>query len=153
LGGRIHGSGAFHAAQTATEKPTYALEGQFEKLSPQALGQLLGLRSSGGVIEGNGKIELAGFTGDDLASSAKGALHFEWKRGAIASASSSGAIPPSLVRFDLWSADAEIANGALTLKDNQAKRGAHAEPVEATVTLTERPKIAFPATRTAQAKR
>jgi len=153
LGGHIHGAGTFHAAQTPKDKPSYALEGQFEKLSPLALGQLLGLRSSGGVIEGNGKIELAGFTGDDLAASAKGTVHFEWHRGAVVASSGSAPVPPALARFDSWTADGEIANGSLTLKDNQVKHGIHTEPVQAAVTLAEKPKIAFPAIKPAQAKR
>jgi hypothetical protein len=153
LGGRVHASGTFHAAQTAQDKPSYALEGQFEKLSPQAVGQLLGLRSSGGVFDGNGKIELAGFTGNDLATSAKGALHFEWRYGVVSATSGSGPIPPALSRFDRWTADAEIANGDLTLKDNQVKRGASTVPVQAAVTLTDPPKIAFHAPRPAQVKR
>jgi hypothetical protein len=153
LGGRIHGTGVFHAAQTAKDKPSYMLDGQLEKLSPQLVGQLFGQHFSGGVLDGNGKVELTGFTGDDLAASAKGALHFEWKRGTVAPASGTGPIPPALARFDLWSGDAEIANGAVTLKENQVKRGAHAEPVQASVTLAERPKIAFPAAKTAEAKR
>jgi hypothetical protein len=152
LGGRVHGTGSYHAALTAKDKPSYTLEGQLEKLNPQAVGQLLGLRSSGGSLEGNGKIELAGFTAADLASSAKGDLHFEWKRGTVAAASGLGPIPPALARFDLWKGDAEIADGTLTLKDTRIKRGSHAEPVQATVTLAEKPKIAFPAVKTAQAK-
>ena len=42
-----------------------------------------------------------------------------------------GSVPPALARFDRWTADAEIANGALTLKENQVKRGAHTQPVQA----------------------
>ena len=153
LGGRVHGTGTFHAAQTVKDKPSDALEGQFEKLSPQALCQLLGLHASGGIFGGNGKVELAGFTGNDLAASANGALHFEWRHGAVAAASNTGPIPAALARFDLWTADAEIANGALTLKDNQVKRGARTEPVQAIGTLAEKPKIAFSAPKAAQAKR
>ncbi|MGD0097959.1 MAG: AsmA family protein [Terracidiphilus sp.] len=153
LGGHVQGTGLFRAAPSAKDKPSYSLEGQLEKLSPQAVGQLLGLRASGDAIGGNGKIELAGFTGDDLAASAKGSFHFEWKRGTIAAVSGSSPIPSALTRFDHWSGDAEIANGALTLKDNQVRRGAHSEPVQASVTLAERPKIVFPAAKTAQAKR
>jgi hypothetical protein len=152
LGGSVHGAGLFHAARTPKDKPSYKLEGQFEKLSPQAVGQLLGWRSSGGAIEGNGKIELTGFTGDDLAASAAGALHFEWKRGTVA-APGSAPVPPVLVRFDNWIADAEIAKGFLTIKNNDVKRGTHTDPVQASVTLAERPKIAFPAPQPAQAKR
>jgi len=153
LGGRVHGSGTFHAAQTVKDKPSYVLEGQFEKLSPQAVGQLLGMRSSGGNINGHGKIELSGFTGGDLTASAKGALHFEWKRGTVLSAQGGAPVPPVLTRFDLWSGDAEIDKGLLSFKDNQVKRAAHEELVEASVTLGEKPRIAFPAPKVAQAKR
>ncbi len=144
LGGRIHGTGKVHTAESAKDKPSYAFEGQFENLSPPAIGKLLALRCSGGLFNGNGKIELSGFTGDDLAASAKGALHFEWRHGAIAATSASAPIPPALARFDRWTADAEIANGVLTLTDNQAKRGSRAEPVQASITLADPPKVAFP---------
>jgi hypothetical protein len=147
LGGRVHGSGTLHTAATAKDKPSYAFEGQFEKLNPQAVGQLLGMRSSGGAFDGNGKINLAGFTGDDLAASAKGYLHFDWYRGAIAATSGPGTVPKPLARFDRWAADAEIANGAFTLKNNQVKRGANAVPVQAAVPLAEPPKVVFPAAK------
>jgi hypothetical protein len=147
LGGRIHGAGAYHAAATARDKPSYALEAQFDKLSPPALGQLLGLRFSGGTFDANGKIELTGFTAADLAASAKGALHFDWQHGSVAAAS--GFVPPALARFDRWTADAEIAKGALTIKENQVKRGANITPVQAGVTLADPPKVAFPASKPA----
>jgi hypothetical protein len=153
LGGSVHGSGMLHVAGTAQGKPSYALEGQFAKLSPQAVGQLLGLRSSGSVFEGNGKVELTGFTGSDLAASAKGSLHFEWQHGKVAATSSLAMVPPALASFDLWSADAVIANGALTLKGNQVKRGTRAQPVQATIILADPPKIAFAAPKQATAKR
>jgi hypothetical protein len=149
LGGRVHGTGTYHAAATAKDKPSYALEAQFDKLSPPALGQLLGLHFSGGTFDGNGKIELTGFTAADLAASAKGALHFDWQHGTVAAAS--GFVPPALVRFDRWLADAEIANGALTLKENQVKRGVRTTTVQAVVTLAEPPKVAFPVPKPAAA--
>jgi hypothetical protein len=145
LGGRVHGNGALQTASSAKDKPAYAFEGQFENLSPSAIGQLLGLRCSGGLFGGNGKIELSGFTGDDLAASAKGALHFEWHQGAIAATSASAPIPPALARFDRWTADAEIANGALTLTENQVKRGIRSVPIQAAITLADPPKVDFTA--------
>jgi len=151
LGGRVHGDGTFHTAATPKDKPSYVLEGQFEKLRPQAVGQLLGLRASGSSFDGNGKLALTGFTGDDLAASAKGSFHFEWQRGTLA-ASGSVPAPPALARFDRWSADAEIANGSLTLKESQARRGASNEPVQGSVSLAIPPKIAFPASKQTPAK-
>ncbi|MGA3081244.1 MAG: AsmA family protein [Terracidiphilus sp.] len=143
LGGRVHGTGTLHSAASAQDKPSYALTAQFDKLSPSAVAQLLGLHSTGGVFDGNGKIELAGFTADDLAASAKGALHFAWQHGGIAATSVEVQVPPALARFDRWTADAEIANSALTLKDNQVKRGAHSVPVQVAVTFADPPKVIF----------
>jgi hypothetical protein len=149
LGGRVHGTGKYHAAATAKDKPSYALEAQFDKLSPPVVGQLLGLRFSGGTFDANGKIELAGYAAADLAASAKGALHFDCTHGSVATAS--GSVPPALAHFDRWTADAEIANGALTLKENQVKRGAHTTPVQASVTFAEPLKVAFPALKSTAA--
>jgi hypothetical protein len=150
LGGRVHGSGTYQAAASAKDKPSYQFEGQLEKLSPAAVGKLLGFRSSGTSFDGNGKIELSGFTADDLAASAKGSLHFEWQHGAIAASSP---IPSELARFDRWTADAEFANGALTLKDNQLKLGARATTIQAAITLANPPQLTFPAPRQTSAKR
>jgi hypothetical protein len=152
LGGRVHGTGTLHSAASTQDKPSYALTAQFDKLSPSAVAQLLGLRSTGGVFDGDGKIEMAGFTSGDLAASAKGALHFAWQHGAIAATSASAQVPPVLARFDRWTADAEIANGALTLKESQVKRGAHSVPVQAVVTFADPPKVAFPAPKSVPAK-
>ena len=151
LGGRFHGSGTIHTAASAKDKPSYQFEGHFDKLSPPLVGHLLGQHWSGGAFNGNAKIELEGFTGSDLADSAKGVLHFDWQGGNIAPAPAS--VPPALARFDRWTADAEIANAALTLKENQVKRGPHSEPVQATVTLADPPKLTFDAPKQASAKR
>ncbi len=152
LDGHIHGTGTYHAAATTSDKPSYILEAQFDKLSPPAIGQLLGLRFSGGTFDGKGKIELTGFTDADLASSAKGALHFDWRHGAVegvSATSSAVTIPPALARFDRWTANAEIVNGALKLNENQVRRGAHTTPVQATVTLADPPKVIFSAPKPA----
>jgi hypothetical protein len=149
LGGRIHLSGAFHAAPSAKEKPSYRFEGQLEKLTPALVGQLLGLHATGSSFDGSGKLELTGFSADDLAASAKGALHFDWQRGAV----SGGATPTALARFDRWSGDAEIAGGALTLKENQAKRGAVSVPVQGELKLALPPRMAFVAAKPTAEKR
>jgi len=147
LGGRVHGSGTLHTAETDQGKPAYTLEGRFEKLSPLAVGQLLGLRWWGGAFDANGKIDLAGLTDNDLAASAKGTLHFEWRHGAI-SAQGSGSpagptVPPALLHFDRWTGDAEIGNGAITLKENQVIQDGRKRAVEAIVTLGNTPKAVF----------
>jgi hypothetical protein len=56
-----------------------------------------------------------------------------------------------LAHFDRWTAEAEIANGAFMLKENQVKRGTHTTQVQAAVTFTDPPKVAFPAPKPAPA--
>jgi hypothetical protein len=142
LGGRVHGTGTLSMG----DKPSYSLTGRFQKLSPAAVGQLLGMRWSGGVFSADGRIDLSGYTDKDLAASAKGTLHFEWRHGFVsapAASSSAASVPPALARFDRWTADAEIANGAITLKQNQVQQGARKRVVEAAVTLGNPPTVTF----------
>jgi hypothetical protein len=164
LGGNVHGAGTLHAAGAGQTKPGYTLEAKFEKLSPPALGQLLGQRMSGGVFNADGKMELVGFTDADLASSAKGALHFEWRHGAVAAevgrrAGSaiklSGALPApaALGRFDKWSGDAEIGGGTVTIQQSEAVLAGRSRAVDAVVTLGDPPKVSFTQPRETRAKR
>jgi hypothetical protein len=171
LEGRMQGAGALRTPATGQDKPAYSLEGRFEKLGPAAVGRLLGLRWSGGVFNADAKIELSGFTDKDLAASAKGVLHFDWRHGTVSSpggaqaggqekdrAASSAAlpaaapVPPALARFDRWTAEAGIANGTIKLQQNQVRRGFRKQAVEATVTLGYPPKVTFAAPKETPAK-
>jgi hypothetical protein len=160
LGGSVHGLGSLARA----DKPVYTLEGQFSKLSPAAVGQLVGLRCSGGEFTADSKIELTGFADKDLAASAKGTLHFEWRHGSVAGAAIRGnrhtksllpaeSIPLPLTRFDRWTADAGIANGAIAIKPSQVQQGSRKRAVEAVVTLADPPVVTFPAPKETVAKK
>ena len=172
LGGRVHGSGILSTNTTERGKPSYTLEGQFEKLSSGAVGKLLGMRWTGGDFDADGKIDLSGFTDKDLTGSATGTLHFDWRHGAIgaqgdaqrsgqmrvlaarsAALPAAALVPPALAHFDRWTADAEIVNGAITLKQNEVRQGIRKQAVEATATFGDPPKIDFTAPKEAQAKR
>jgi len=154
LGGHMHGGGTFEAPSATQLKPVYTLEAQFEKLSPQAVGQLMGQKWSGGLFEADGKMELSGFTDKDLAASAKGTLHFDWRHGVVAAGEDlAGTVPAALARFDRWTADAAIANGAITLRQNQAQQGSRKQAVEGTLTFADPPKVTFTAAKEAQAQR
>jgi hypothetical protein len=150
LGGNFNGSGTFARG----DQPIYTLEGDFEKLSPAAVGQLVGLRCSGGEFNAEGKVELTGFADKDLATSAKGTLHFEWRHGSVAGAANQPiahpalllpveSAPAALARFDRWTADAEIANGTITLKPSQVQQGSHRRVIGVTVALGDPPVVTF----------
>ena len=144
LGGHMHGSGSFKAPASGQPQPVYSLEAHFEKLSTQALGRMLGQTWSGGPFQANGKLNLSGFTEKELADSAKGTLHFDWRHGTIAAAPT-GPMPPALTRFERWTAEAAIDNGTITLEQNQAQQGSRKQAFLGTLTFADPPKVTFAA--------
>lgn len=135
MGGTMHANGTL----VTGDKPQYKLIADFQKLSPSAVGQLLGQSWRGGTFDAQGKIELSGYTGGDLATSASGTLHFEWRHGAAVTADA----PLELSRFDLWSGDAQIAGGRVALNQNQVTQGIHKQSIVASVRLAEPVKLSF----------
>lgn len=140
LGGKLHAAGTV----TAGDKPAYAIEGSVEKADASAVCQLVGLHCSGGPIAAQGKVDLAGFSAADLAASAKGSMHFEWRRGAVTNETGLQA-PAELAHFALWTGDAGIAQGAITVEQNTVTQGANRLTVLATVPLANPPHIRFAA--------
>ena len=135
LGGDLHATGTL----VTGDKPDYTISAELQKLNPVAAGQLLGQSWRGGTLDASGKVELAGYTGSDLASSAKGTLHFDWRRGAATGAGS----PAALSRFDRWTADAEIANGKVSFGQNELVQDGRKQAVAASVVLEEPVKLSF----------
>jgi hypothetical protein len=145
LGGHVHGTGS-----VATKgKPAYTLQGKFSDLAAEQVGRLLGMEWSGGALNGAAEAELSGYTDKDLAASAQGTLHFEWRHGAV-EFTADPPPPQALSRFDLWTADAAIANGAITLKQNKVQRGAKKSPVQASVAFGDPPAVTFGAQQEAR---
>jgi hypothetical protein len=140
LGGKVHGRGKL----TQGDKPAYVFEGELEKLSGPAVCELMALRCLGGTIDGKGKIELSGFTDNDLAASAKGTLHFEWRHAAFEeNPAAEIQIPKALTHFDRWTADATIANNAVELAPSEVQQGMLKVSVSATVTFANPPAVTF----------
>ncbi|MGH9598637.1 MAG: hypothetical protein ACRD27_02135, partial [Terracidiphilus sp.] len=148
-------------------QPVYALEAKFDGLSAPEMGKLLDMRWSGGPFGAEGKIQLAGLTAHDLAASAAGTLHFDWRRGAVVGlraaakaardeakpgdkglvAAKAEPVPPALTRFFSFTGNAEIRNGTVTLSHAEAREGARRRPVEGDVTLADPPRVTLAAPR------
>jgi hypothetical protein len=135
LGGDLRATGTL----VTGDKPNYTISAELQNLNPVAAGELLGQNWRGGTLNASGNVELAGFTGSDLANSAKGTMHFEWRGGTAAGAGS----PPALNRFDRWTADAEIANGKITFGKSELVQGSRKQAVAASVVLEEPVKLSF----------
>ncbi len=153
LEGNVHGTGAIHTPGGDRDKPSYTIEAALEKLNPAAVGELAGSHWRGGEMNGDGKVELAGFTSEDLTSSAHGTLHFEWKHGSVAGEGEDAEVPKELAHFDRWTATAEIANGAITLKDNTVKLGARKAAVDGALAFGDPAKLTLAAPKETQVKR
>jgi hypothetical protein len=151
LGGHMHVTGSLRWAGTDQAKPAYTVEAHFEKLSPEAVGQLLEERWAGGSFDGDAKIDLSGFTDKDLTASAKGTLQFDWRRGAV-EAGGKG-VPAALIRFDDWKAAAAIHDGTITLEKNQMVSGLRKGSVTGTLTFGEPPKLRFAVPKDTRAAR
>ena len=151
LGGQIHVTGKIENA----DKPVYSLEGRADGVEPVEFCRMLELKCAGRPLDATGKVQLAGFADTELGSSAKGNLHFDWRKGAVTSRLSDAAepTPPSVARFDHWTADAEIANNAATLGENTMTTGSRSTKVKATVVFGVPPEVTFGVPKTATPKK
>jgi hypothetical protein len=153
LGGKLDAHGVLRWAADGQEQPAYSLEGKCTDISASALGRLFGGRWSGGPLDASGRASLTGFTGKQLAQSAKGTLRFDWAHGAMAAdvanevpaaRPASGALPRSApARFDRWSGEAQIADGRVKLGKNQLVAGGQKKSIEGEITLGKPPKAHF----------
>ncbi|MDE3163738.1 MAG: AsmA family protein [Acidobacteriota bacterium] len=135
--------GQFHASGTVTQgdKPKYAMEGSLEGANAGSVCRFLGLRCTGSSFAANGTAELTGFSGADLASTAKGSLRFDWRRGAVSAGAAQ--VPAGLERFTQWTGDATIAQGAVVLGVNHVTEGRQSASIAASIPLSDPPHIRF----------
>jgi hypothetical protein len=145
LGGTVHGA----ATLLIGDKPDYNIDAAITNVNPAQLGQLAGMKWSGGELNGKGKLEMMGYTDQDLGHSAKGTIHFDWQHGAV---SGVGA-PASLSRFDRLSGDAAIADGGIDMSAAIVQMGSRKLPAHARITFGMPAQVSFgPPDATAKGK-
>lgn len=145
LGGKLRAT----ASLTPGAKPAYKLDGSFQQLDPAQLGELVGMKWSGGPIAGDGHLELAGYTTADLTSSATGKLHLDWPHGSMVSIVGTP-VPAALARFDRFTADIAIADSSFTLGKNEVQHGARKSSVAATAEFGTPASVSFAPSASAQ---
>ena len=143
LGGAVHATGMLITG----DKPEYTINAELQKLNSTDVGQLMGQIWRGGTLKASGKLEITGYTASDLAQSATGTLHFEWRNGAATGDNS----PPELGRFDRWTGDVDIAGGKVTLSQNELVQGSRMYSLTGSAALAEPVKLTFPAVDSPQA--
>jgi hypothetical protein len=151
FGGRVHLSGTIGGPANSNGMPEYTIEGSLEELNAAGAAGVLGLGRTAGKLNIEGKIQLTGYSGRDLASSATGTVHFAWRDGSVgnqgkaagAGAQKTNPAFAALDRFDHWSGDGEIAGGKIAFKASEAARGADKRTVDATVVFGTPAKMNF----------
>lgn len=144
--GSVHLTGSLVKPANDHDKPSYSFEGDLQKVNVAQLGALLGVHWTGSPLNGNGKVELSGYTAKDLAASVHGKLHFECQRGTMGSSSKTAkmeSVPATLSRFDRWIADATIGNNGVTLDQNSVTVGQSSQSISATVKFGDPPVVSF----------
>lgn len=154
LGGQMQAQATLHWFTGDATGPAYTFTAECDRLNAAAVAQLLNLRWSGGPIQLGGKLDLSGFTGKQLAASARGTLHFNWSSGSMAPAHavSKPEAARALAQFSRWSGDAQVADGAVTLGQNQLLAAGQKFVIQGAVTFGEPAKVKFAAVRAPQSR-
>ncbi len=147
LGGRVHLTGSIEEPATSTAMPEYTIEGSLEQLNAAGAAGVLGLGRTAGKLNLEGKIGFSGYSGRDLASSATGTVHFEWRNGSVivsgAGAQKKNSTAAALERFDGWSGDGAIGGGKIAFKASEIDSGSQKRAVDATVVFGTPAKTSF----------
>jgi hypothetical protein len=110
LGGTLHATGAVDLGSM----PGYDGELQLRRISAPELAALLNERWGPGQLDISADLAMSGTSASSLTSSAKGVLHWDWTGGALPQLTST-----PFHRFDRWSANGKVANGAITLTSSE----------------------------------
>lgn len=125
LGGTLDASGG---------TPAYDLDVQVADASPSQIAALFGEHWGTGKLGFSAQLKMAGLTAQDLARSATGTLHWDWKNGSLALAK-----PPepkqALAPFSDWHGDGAIGNSAIKTSQSLMVRGSHTLPVSGTLSF------------------
>jgi len=147
----LHGKGTVSWAGETANEPSYSVDAGLNGVAAPALGRLFDQHWTGGPVSVNGRVQLSGFKRTALASSAKGTLHFTWKHGSIGAGLQNAGPAPArstlTMRFDEWTGEVEIADGAGKFGKNEVVSGGRKEVLHGAVTLTRLPRLQLTAGR------
>lgn len=125
LGGMLHAAGSVDAASGA---PVYDLELQLARADATEVSALFKEKWGAGILSANAKLAMTGYSAAQLASSAQGAFHIDWNKGAL-----SVGKPSPLAHFDRWSADGAVSGRKISLQHSVLVNGGKSIPVTGSI--------------------
>ena len=112
LGGSLHLSGTLDAS---VNLPAYTIDAELTHGDPAQIAALFGEKWGSGAINFGTQLQLAGYTAEQLASSADGKFHWDWTRGSLPVDADSLPALEAVAHFDRWTADGEARESRLNL--------------------------------------
>jgi len=130
--GTMHLTGAVDASG---EQPEYRLDVQVTNAAPSALANIFEERWGNGVANLSAQLRMSGFSAQDLAGSATGALHWDWSKGGFAAEDPLPIDAEPFLHFDQWSGDATIADRNIKIVHSLLARGEDAIPLSGSISF------------------
>ena len=127
LGGAVHASGSM-TVEDGT--PHWKVDVRVTGAQASAVGALLGMPLSGGLVSGETNLSLTGYQAGDLASSASGDYWLTWQNGSMGAEKTAMS---SLQRFDRWAATGTIAHRVLTVTGGTVTHAVRTHAVRGTI--------------------
>ena len=131
-GGTVHLRGA---ADMLGDQPSYHLDVQLTNAAPSGLAGLFAERWGGGSMNVSTQLQMTGFAADDLARSAKGTVHWDWRKGGLVTEDPLPADAEPFAHFDNWTADAAVDDRTITITHSLLARGENAIPLSGTISF------------------
>ncbi len=137
LDGQLHLTGSL---EVADHTPHYQIVADLDDASARSTAALFAENWGPGSVNLSATLRFSGFEQREILASAAGTFHWEWLNGGLPAGPSvngknAANAPGALCRFDTWTADGIIANGALSLQKSQVIRGADAIPLTGTISF------------------
>ncbi len=131
-GGAMHLTGAVDASG---DQPAYRIDVEVAHATSAGIAEMFAEQWGEGAVDLSAKLQMSGFTADDLARSATGTLHWDWTKGGFVG---EDPLPPdaeSFAHFDQWSADAAIEDRTIKLTSSQLASGEETIPLSGSISF------------------
>lgn len=132
LNGAVHLAGTLDATGDA---PNYEFNAQIRNASLTALAALSAEHWGSGSADFSAHWKMSGTGAQELISSSNGTLHWNWRKGSLATPVSPSSTALARMRFDDWSGDATIQDSSIHIEQSVLTRDAETTPLSGTISF------------------
>jgi AsmA family/AsmA-like C-terminal region len=130
LNGAVHLAGTLEATG---DVPNYEFNAQIRNASLTALAALSAEHWGSGAADFSAHWKMSGTGATELISSANGTLHWNWRKGSLATPMSPSTTALARMRFDDWSGDATIEDSGIRIEQSVLTRDSETTSLSGTI--------------------